>query len=344
MLANGAAILADENAIGIGMDLHRSAHSTGRHRVLVVIKAHQAGLGDRSRHGMEAVKASGVGNQVRSLALEDLPHCLLRQLRMAMDLGVGDALVQQPGVHLRVALEPQSRGEEALADHPDLVLDLTLLPPRRRRAGGRIDQIVAAHLQEAAVIAALLADEDRLHRRLHVVVNAAPARAPEERERALVGVEYHLLGLARVGVHEHHAAIAKPHMRDLHLHGHAVEQDDLVAPVELVGFPGGKTQRHECRGHRLAALLAPPARIAAYRVIAACVPALAELFKDTDQRQLFAGRLARIGRAADPPDRSSTGPTLAAAVPPARTRTPSPPSAALYALCCAIPSGPGRSP
>ena len=69
-----------------------------------------------------------------------------------MRLGIGDALVQQPGIQLVVALDPQPRREEALAHQPDLVLDLTLLPARRRRAGDRIDQIVAAHLQEAPVV------------------------------------------------------------------------------------------------------------------------------------------------------------------------------------------------
>ncbi|MDR6305651.1 hypothetical protein GGQ85_003375 [Nitrobacter vulgaris] len=34
---------------------------------------------------------------------------------------------------------------------------------------------MAAHLHEAAVVSAILADEDRLHRRLHVVVDAATA-------------------------------------------------------------------------------------------------------------------------------------------------------------------------
>jgi hypothetical protein len=39
----------------------------------------------------------------------------------------------------------------------------------------RVDEVVAAHLQEAAIVEPLLADEDRLHRRLHVVVDAASA-------------------------------------------------------------------------------------------------------------------------------------------------------------------------
>ena len=50
-----------------------------------------------------------------------------------------------------------------------------LLPARCRSAGDRLDEIVAAHLKEAAIVEALLADEDRLHRRLHVVVDATLA-------------------------------------------------------------------------------------------------------------------------------------------------------------------------
>src|SRR5436190_24154819 len=82
---------------------------------------------------------------------------LLRQLGMAMRLGVGNAPVGEPGVHLAVPFEPQPRREEALADKADLVLDLTLLPTRGRRAGHGIDDLVAAHQQEAAIVETVLA-------------------------------------------------------------------------------------------------------------------------------------------------------------------------------------------
>jgi hypothetical protein len=72
---------------------------------------------------------------------------------------------------------------------------------------------MTAHLQEVAIVEAILADEDRLHRRLHVVVNAAPAGALEEGERPIVRVEHHLLRLARIGAHERHAAVAEPEGR-----------------------------------------------------------------------------------------------------------------------------------
>ena len=74
---------------------------------------------------------------------------------------------------------------------------LSALPTRRRRAGNRIDEVMAAHLQEAAIVKTSFADEDRLHGRLHVVVDATSAGALEQGERPVMGVEHHLLRLAR---------------------------------------------------------------------------------------------------------------------------------------------------
>src|SRR5258708_18818259 len=119
-------------------------------------------------------------------------------------------------------LEPQTRREEAFADEPDLVLNLPLLPARCRRAGDRINEVVAAHLQEAAIVEALLADEDRLYRRLHVVVDAAPASALEQRKSPVVSLEHHLLRLALIHPPDQHAAVAEPDMGGLHDHRHAV--------------------------------------------------------------------------------------------------------------------------
>jgi hypothetical protein len=185
---------------------------------------------------MEPVEAAAIGNELRPLLLEHLPDRLVGPLGMAVRLGPGDAFVHEPGVQLVVALEPQPRREEALAHEPDLVLDLALLPARRWRASDRLDEMMRAHLQEAAIVLAILADEDRLHRRFHVVIDSARTGPLEEPERPFVGVKHHLLGLARIGAHEHHPAVAETNMRDLHDRRHAVHDDDLVAPVELVGF------------------------------------------------------------------------------------------------------------
>src|SRR4051794_15935449 len=95
-----------------------------------------------------------------------------RSVQDTMRLGIADTFAEQPGVQLVVSLEPQPWREEAFADESDLVLDLTLLPARCGRAGDRFDDVVAAHLQKAAaIVEPVLAYEDRLHRRLHVVVD-----------------------------------------------------------------------------------------------------------------------------------------------------------------------------
>jgi hypothetical protein len=44
MLADGSAILAQLDAVGIGKDLDRAADRARRYRVFVVVEAHQAGL------------------------------------------------------------------------------------------------------------------------------------------------------------------------------------------------------------------------------------------------------------------------------------------------------------
>ena len=135
-----------------------------------------------------------------------------------------------------------------------------------------------------------------VHRRLHVVVDAALAGALEQGECPVVGVEHHLLRLARIGPHEQHAAVTEPDMGDLHGHRHAVQQDDLVAPVELVGFTWRKAQRHIGRGRRGAALLAPASGVAPHGVVAAGITAAAQFLEQADQRQTLPRRLAFIRR------------------------------------------------
>ena len=100
MFSDYPAVLADDDAIGIGLNLDRPADGVGRYGVLVVVEADQAGLGDRGRHGVESIEATGIGNELRPLRLERLPDRLFGQLGMAMRLGVGDAFIEQPGIQL----------------------------------------------------------------------------------------------------------------------------------------------------------------------------------------------------------------------------------------------------
>jgi len=115
-----------------------------------------------------------------------------------------------------------------------------------------------AHPQEAAVELAVFADEHGLNRRLHVVVDAARAGPLEESKGAVVRVEHHLLGLTRIGAHKQHPAVAQSDMRDFDRNRRAVDQHDLVRPVELVGLARRKAQRHP--GLRRGRLRLPPSR------------------------------------------------------------------------------------
>jgi hypothetical protein len=69
-----------------------------------------------------------------------------------------------------------------------------------------------------------------------------------------MGVEHHLLRLARISPYEQHAAVTQPDMSDLHEYRRAIEENDLVAPVELVSFSRRKAQRDISRRDRLPAL------------------------------------------------------------------------------------------
>ena len=63
MLGDDLAVLADGDPIGIGPHVHRSPHRACRDAVLVVVEAHQTGLGNRYLSGMEAVE--GAADAVR---------------------------------------------------------------------------------------------------------------------------------------------------------------------------------------------------------------------------------------------------------------------------------------
>src|SRR5208282_3544324 len=118
---------------------------------------HQAGLRHRGPQRMEAVETAAIRDQFGPLLFEDLPDRLVRPFGMGMRFGPGQTLIEEPGVQLVIALDAQARGEEALAHEADLVLDLALLPARRRRAGDRLDKMVRAHLEEAAIVLPILA-------------------------------------------------------------------------------------------------------------------------------------------------------------------------------------------
>ena len=62
MLADNTAILAQDDALGIGVDLDRTANRARVHRVFVVVEPNQARLRYRGLLGMEPVEATAIGN------------------------------------------------------------------------------------------------------------------------------------------------------------------------------------------------------------------------------------------------------------------------------------------
>src|SRR4029077_3691531 len=76
----------------------------------------------------------------------------------------------------------------------------------------------------------------------------------------------------------------------------AVQQDDFVAPVELVGLSRSKAQRDVSGGRRLPALPGPAPGIEPHRIVATVIAAPAQFLEDPDQRQLLACSLRRIAR------------------------------------------------
>ena len=158
MAADHAAILAQLDAIGIGADLDRPADGARQDRVLVVVEPDQA----RLRQARPAPNGSRRKDRHRAPGSAARPRTPPRSSCRAIS-GCGCVFAQatqrssSQAFSSVIALHPQPRREQALPHRADLVLDLALLPARGRRAGDRLDEIVAAHLLEAAIVGALLA-------------------------------------------------------------------------------------------------------------------------------------------------------------------------------------------
>ena len=80
-------------------------------------------------------------------------------------------------------------------------------------------------------------------------------------------------------------------MGGLHDHRHAAQQDDLVAPVELVSFARSKAQRDIGCSRRCSVLLVPTTPVTQDSIVSTVVAKPAQFLEDADQRQSFTRRL-----------------------------------------------------
>ena len=121
-----------------------------------------------------------------------------------------------------------------------------------------------------------------------------PAGAAEQGKCSVVGVENHLLRLAGIGHHQKHPAVTEPDMGYLDAHRHSLQQHVLMAPIELIGCPGGEPQRNEGipRPGRTRAF--PLLGVPQNAVVAALVAALLQNCADLSDRPSASGRLLGV--------------------------------------------------
>jgi hypothetical protein len=100
-----------------------------------------------------------------------------------------------------------------------------------------------------------------------------------------MGIEHHLLRLAGIGPHERHPAVTQADMGHLDRHRHAIEDHDLMAPVELVGLARIEAQRNIGTGRGFLRHLRPTGRVAPNGIIAAAIAAVPQLFVDPNDGQ-----------------------------------------------------------
>ena len=80
------------------------------------------------------------------------------------------------------------------------------------------------------------------------------------------------------------------------LHRHAVQRDDLMVPVELVGLARREGQRHECAPRRTRMRFAPAPRISPDGVASASVAERPQLLENPDHRHPLARRRFSVRR------------------------------------------------
>ncbi len=98
MLRNDAPLLAEDDPIGVSVNLDRPANGVRADRVLVIVKANQAGLRDGSRQSVESIEPAAIGNVLRPLLLEHLPNGVLGTFWMQKSLGISDELIGEPSI------------------------------------------------------------------------------------------------------------------------------------------------------------------------------------------------------------------------------------------------------
>ena len=100
MLADNRAVLTNDDAVSIGVDLDRPANGTGGDRVLVVVEPNQASLRDRRLRRVESIEWASNRHQLGPLGLKSLPDRGFGQLGMFVGLGIGHTAIELSLIHI----------------------------------------------------------------------------------------------------------------------------------------------------------------------------------------------------------------------------------------------------
>ena len=278
----GHHLIVEENhdALGIGAHQHHTAGSPRIDAVAIMIGHDQAsGAGP---HGFldKPIEGAAQLHQAGAFFLEHVPDGPILELRMLCSFGVGDALIFQPGVQLGQALHARLGPEHLVAQITDLVFDPDASPIPRRvcrpqaRSGDASTSAESGGCTGGALPTKIASTAVFMFRHRC----RAPADPAIELKRLVVGVEHQFLGLPEVGAHKRHAAVRQLHVRHLDHQRQVLERDRLVAPVELVGFPGREAHRYIGMRPELGHVRSAGVDEAMHAVVRAIVTATAQLF------------------------------------------------------------------
>ena len=182
MLAQDPSLGGNDDPLGVDPDTHRPVGERGGHAVAVALEVDEAGRRDALGVLDEAVERPPQPHQAGDLsglhggdgAGQDAMLDLAPQL---------DAAPLEPAVQRRQIGEARQRLPQATARILDVLLDLALLPARRRVTELGLEQVMAGQRREPGVDLPRLAGADPVDRGLHVVEDPASRHPAQHAER-----------------------------------------------------------------------------------------------------------------------------------------------------------------
>lgn len=234
----------------------------------VLIESNEAGFGNRCRQRVEAIEGADIWHQAGAFLLEHLPSCPIPELGGAgwtwprRYTGLQARRSVRHSFQTSVAARRTAAGRRRPGSRP--------VPSSSPRRGCR-RRDRPGNVRTSAGTGDCRRGRDR--QRSYLPPSSCCRKSPERRLRqrrqrpcrgrrkpspfAIVtrtnGVP--TAHLARVGSHEQHSAMAKADVRHLHCCRRAIDHNDLMAPVKLIGLTWIEGQRHIGSGRCLLCLL-----------------------------------------------------------------------------------------